>query len=67
MFDYSPTEDVPWFDGSLARLYDYFETAPEIWKDAGLFLKVIALCAVYCYLATCSVSLSQGGTQTGGV
>lgn len=40
MFDYSPNEDVPWFDGSLAKLYDYFETAPEVWKDAGLFLKV---------------------------
>lgn len=40
MFDYSPNEDVPWFDGSLAKLYDYFEEKPEIWKDAGLFLKV---------------------------
>lgn len=40
MFDYSPKEDVPWYDGSLARLYDYFEEKPEIWKDADLFLKV---------------------------
>lgn len=39
MFDYSPNEDVPWYDGSLARLYDYFEEKPEIWKDADLFLK----------------------------
>ena len=39
MFDYSPKEDVPWFDGSLAKLYQYFETAPEVWKDAGLFMK----------------------------
>jgi hypothetical protein len=40
MFDYKPNEDVPWFDGSLAKLYDYFEEKPELWKDAGLFLKV---------------------------
>jgi hypothetical protein len=40
MFDYSPTEDVPWFDGGLAKLFDYFEKNPEIWQDAGLFMKV---------------------------
>lgn len=45
MFDCSPTEDVPWFDGGLAKLFDYFENNPEIWQDAGLFMKVrISLC-----------------------
>jgi hypothetical protein len=48
MFDYSPTEDVPWYDGSLARLYDYFEEKPEIWKDADLFLKVSQCCSLSC-------------------
>jgi hypothetical protein len=40
MFDYSPREDVPWFDGSLAKLYEYFEKVPEVWADAAEFLKV---------------------------
>eukprot|EP00882_Tetradesmus_deserticola_P018253 GHRQ01019606.1.p1 GENE.GHRQ01019606.1~~GHRQ01019606.1.p1 ORF type:complete len:186 (+),score=93.98 GHRQ01019606.1:370-927(+) len=39
MFDYSPREDVPWFDGSLARLYEYFERTPELWVDAAEFMK----------------------------
>jgi hypothetical protein len=40
MFDYSPREDVPWFDGSLAKLYEYFEHTPELWTDAAEFMKV---------------------------
>lgn len=40
MFDFSPKEDVPWFDGSLAKLYEYFENTPEVWADAGEFMKV---------------------------
>lgn len=40
MFDFNPKEDVPWFDGSLARLYEYFENTPEVWADAGEFMKV---------------------------
>ncbi|KAF8066305.1 pcyA [Scenedesmus sp. PABB004] len=39
MFDYAPSEDVPWFDGSLARLYEYFDNAPEVWADAAEFMK----------------------------
>lgn len=51
MFDYSPNEDVPWFDGSLARLYSYFEDNPELWSNAGLFLKVrIVLFLLFCVL-----------------
>lgn len=40
MFDYSPSEDVPWFDGALARLYEYFDRVPEVWSDAAEFMKV---------------------------
>jgi hypothetical protein len=29
MFDYSPTYSPPWFDGSVAQLYNYFEENPE--------------------------------------
>eukprot|EP00879_Flechtneria_rotunda_P024183 GHRR01025631.1.p1 GENE.GHRR01025631.1~~GHRR01025631.1.p1 ORF type:complete len:227 (+),score=78.25 GHRR01025631.1:268-948(+) len=39
MFDYTPREDVPWFDGSLAKLYDYFEETPEVWANAEEFMK----------------------------
>ncbi|KAF6265515.1 phycocyanobilin ferredoxin oxidoreductase-like protein [Scenedesmus sp. NREL 46B-D3] len=39
MFDYSPREDVPWFDGSLAHLYEYFEQTPELWTNAAEFMK----------------------------
>uniref|UniRef100_A0A383VNQ6 Phycocyanobilin:ferredoxin oxidoreductase n=1 Tax=Tetradesmus obliquus TaxID=3088 RepID=A0A383VNQ6_TETOB len=39
MFDYAPREDVPWFDGSLARLYEYFDNVPELWTDAAEFMK----------------------------
>lgn len=64
MFDYSPKEDVPWYDGSLARLYDYFEEKPEIWKDADLFLKVNSA-AVVLLLLFCqndgSLSFALGG------
>lgn len=40
MFDFSPREDVPWFDGSLAKLYEYFEQTPEVWTNAAEFMKV---------------------------
>jgi hypothetical protein len=46
MFDYSPREDVPWFDGSLARLYEYFEDSPELWTDAAEFMKVSVMQSV---------------------
>lgn len=55
MFDYSPTEDVPWFDGGLAKLFDYFENNPEIWQDAGLFMKVRQ---VMCALRPCNASIA---------
>jgi hypothetical protein len=29
-----------WFDGSLAKLYEYFEHTPELWTDAAEFMKV---------------------------
>lgn len=40
MFDFDPADSPPWYDSSIARLYQHFERHPVPWKDGGQLLAI---------------------------